>query len=155
MPVAFLQAQKQLILLKGETVVARYTEGEYFRCKLKNKERKEGKLIDLTNTQIITSNDTLLMASVESIKLRKRKINPTRGFGGLLLVGGLGYLFIGNLNALVLNNQTGADSQDQVVPLAISAMGASMLFLHKPYKKVKRHSLRAIDYTSRFYELRK
>jgi hypothetical protein len=67
-------AQKQIILLKRESVVARFTEGEYLRCKLKNKEKREGKILELTETQIITSNDTLWISSIESLNLKGRRI---------------------------------------------------------------------------------
>ena len=41
-------AQKQLLFLKRETVIARFSEGEYFTCILKNKKKKQGYILALT-----------------------------------------------------------------------------------------------------------
>ncbi|MFM8744668.1 MAG: hypothetical protein ACKODM_15255, partial [Cytophagales bacterium] len=35
-------AQKQLVFLHHESVIARFTEGEYFTCVLKNGQKKKG-----------------------------------------------------------------------------------------------------------------
>jgi hypothetical protein len=151
--VTALQAQKQLVLLKRESVVVRFTEGEYLRCKLKNKEKREGKIIELTETQIITSNDTLLMSSIESLNVKgKRKINATRGIGGLLFVGGLGYFAIDQINRLIVDGADDFDEKGAIISLSIAATGAAILFIKSPYKKVYGHTLKTIDYASRFYK---
>lgn len=149
-----LQAQKQLILVKRTSVVVRFTEGEYLRCKLKNKQKKEGKILELTDTQIITSNDTLSINSIESLNMKgKRKVNVTRGIGGLLFIGGLGYFAIDQINRLIVDGADDFDEKGAVISLSIAATGAAILFIKRPYKKVYGHTLKTIDYTSRFYEL--
>ena len=149
-----LKAQKQLILLKRESVVVRFTEGEYLRCKLKNKEKREGKILELTETQIITSNDTLWISSIESLNVKgKRKVNVTRGIGGLLFIGGLGYFAIDQINSLIVKGADDFDEKGAIVSLTIAATGAAILFIKSPYKKVYGHTLKTIDYTSRFYKL--
>jgi len=149
-----LEAQKQLILLKKESVVVRFTEGEYLRCKLKNKEKREGKIIELTETQIITSNDTLAISSIESLNVKgKRKINVTRGIGGLLFIGGLGYFAIDQINRLIVDGADDFDEKGAMISLSVAATGAAILFIKSPYKKVYGHTLKTIDYTSRFYRL--
>jgi len=147
-------AQKQLVLVKRENVVVRYTEGEYMRCKLKNKEKKEGKILELTDTHIITSNDTLSITSLESLNMKgKRKTNATRGIGGLLFIGGLGYFAIDQVNRLIVDGADDFDEKGAVVSLSIAATGAAILFIKRPYKKVYGHTLKTIDYTSRLYLL--
>jgi len=149
-----LQAQKQLVLVKRESVVIRFTEGEYLRCKLKNKQKKEGKILELTDTRIITTNDTLSISSIESLNVKgKRKVNATRGIGGLLFIGGLGYFAIDQINSLIVKGADGFDEKGAIVSLSIAATGAAILFIHSPYKKVYGHTLKTIDYTSRFYKL--
>lgn len=149
-----LYGQKQLVLVKRESVVVRFTEGEYMRCKLKNKQKKEGKILELTNTQVITSNDTLTISSIESFNLKgKRKIDVTRGIGGLLFIGGLGYFAIDQINRLVVDGAQDFDEKGAIISLSVAATGAAILFIKRPYKKVYGHSLKTIDYTSRFYEL--
>jgi len=149
-----VKAQKQLILLKRESVQVRFTEGEYLRCKLKNKQKKEGKILELTDTQIITSNDTLSISSIESLNVKgKRKISVTRGIGGLLFIGGLGYFAIDQVNRLIVKGAGDFDEHVAVVSLTMAATGAAILFIKSPYKKVYGHTLKTIDYTSRFYQL--
>jgi hypothetical protein len=152
--ISSLQAQEQLILLKRESVVVRFTEGEYLRCKLKNKEKREGKILELTETQIITSNDTLSMSSIESLNVKgKRKVNVTRGIGGLLFIGGLGYFAIDQINRLIVDGADDFDEKGVMISLSVAATGAAILFIKRPYKKVYGHTLKTIDYTSRFYRL--
>lgn len=149
-----VKAQKQLILLKRESVVVRFTEGEYLRCKLKNKAKKEGKIIELTDTHIITSNDTLAISAVESLNMKgKRKISVTSGLGGLLFVSGIGYFAIDQANRLIVKGAGDFDEGVAITSLALTATGAAILFIKSPYKKVYGHTLKTIDYTSRFYKL--
>ncbi len=149
-----LYGQKQLVLVKRESVVVRFTEGEYLRCKLKNKQKKEGKILELTDTHIITSNDTLSITSIESLSMKgKRKTNVTRGIGGLLFIGGLGYFAIDQVNRLIVDGADDFDEKGAIISLSVAATGAAILFIKRPYKKVYGHTLKTIDYTSRFYQL--
>ncbi len=152
--VGTLKAQKQLILVKRESVVVRFTEGQYLRCKLKNKQKKEGRIMELTDTHIITTNDTLTITSIESLNVKgKRKVNVTRGIGGLLFIGGLGYFAIDQINRLIVSGADDFDEKGAVISLSFAATGAAILFIKSPYKKVYGHTLKTIDYTSRFYKL--
>lgn len=149
-----LKAQKQLVLLKRESVVARFTEGEYLRCKLKNKEKREGKILALTETQIITTNDTLSISSIESLNMKgRRKVNVMSGIGGLLFVTGIGYMALDQLNSLIGRGAKGFDEQVALTSLALTSAGAALLFIRSPYKKVYGHTFKTIDYTSRYYKL--
>lgn len=152
--ISSLYGQKQLVLVKKEAVVVRYTEGEYMRCKLKNKQKKEGKILELTETHVITTNDTLAITSIESFNLKgKRKIDVTRGIGGLLFLGGLGYFAIDQINRLVVDGAQDFDEKGAIISLSVAATGAAILFIKRPYKKVYGHTLKTIDYTSRLYRL--
>jgi hypothetical protein len=145
-------AQKQLLLMKRERVVARFTEGEYFRCKLKNKEKKEGRILELTPAQIITSNDTLDFLAIESIKVKRQK-NMTSGYGigKLLLIMGVGFFAIDQANTLIVKGQSGVDEGVAYTSLALAASGAAFMFIRSPYKKVYGRTLKTVDYHSRFY----
>lgn len=149
-----VQAQKQLLMMKGEKVIARFTEGEYLKCKLKNKQKKEGRILELSDTHVITSNDTLAILSIESLNLKgRRHVDVTSGVGGLLFIAGIGYFAIDQLNNLVVAGQSGIDEQVAITSLVMTSAGAAILFLRSPYKKVYGHTLLTIDYTSRFYRL--
>ncbi len=134
--------------------MARFTEGEYLRCKLKNKEKREGRIIQLTPTLIITSNDTLSISSIESLNMKgRRKVSVTSGIGGLLFIGGIGYFGIDQINRLIVKGAQDFDERVALTSLTLTATGAAILFIRSPYKKVYGHTLKTIDYTSRFYRL--
>jgi hypothetical protein len=142
------QGQKQLVLMKRETVVARFTEGEYFRCRLKNKEKKEGRILELTPARIITSNDTLDILAIESIKMKPQKNKTT---GRLLLIMGVGYFAIDQANTLIVKGQKGVDEKVAYTSAILAATGAGLMYIRSPYKKVYGHTLKTVDNTSRFY----
>ena len=127
-------SQKQLVLVKRESVVLRFTEGEYLRCKLKNKQKKEGKILELTDTQVITTNDTLSITSIESLSMKgKRKTDVTRGVGGLLFIGGLGYFAIDQVNSLIVDGADDFDEKGAVISLSVAAVGAGILFIKRGF----------------------
>jgi hypothetical protein len=148
-----VSSQKQLILTKGEKVVARFTEGEYFRCKLKNKQKKEGRIVELNDLQMITSNDTLSITSIESIRLKSKRISFAQKVGQVLMISGIGYITLDRLNSLIMKGKQPLDKSVVVTSTALTASGAALVFIHSPYKKVYGHTLKTIDYTSRFYRL--
>lgn len=144
-------AQKQLIFLDRETVVARYTEGDYFRCKLKNGERKEGKIIALREFAIITTNDTLAFTQLGKVRFKPQKTSVTSGIGGALFVGGILYFTIDQVNTLFVDGQKGIDKGVVKASLMMTSIGAAMIFIKPKYRKVWKYRVRTIDYTSPFY----
>lgn len=150
----FLQqafAQKQLVFLKRETVVARYTEGDYFRCKLKNGEYREGRIIALREFAIITTNDTLAFSQLGKVRLKPQKTSVTSGIGGALFVGGILYFTIDQFNTLFVDGQKGIDSGVVKASLIMTSAGAALIFIKPKYRKAWKYRLRTIDYTSPFY----
>ncbi len=149
-----LQAQKQLILLKRQTVVARFSEGEYFSCQLKDKSKKEGRLLRLEDAFLVTSNDTILFETIYRINVKgKRKVDVTSGVGGLLFIGGIGYFAIDQVNSLLfIKSQQGLDKGVTITSLAMAGTGALILFTRSKYQKIRGLSFRTIDPNSRFYQ---
>ncbi|MFZ5970803.1 MAG: hypothetical protein ACOYXA_04350 [Bacteroidota bacterium] len=144
-------SQKQLIFLKREAVATRYEIGDYFRCKLKNGEYKEGKIIDLREFQVITTNDTLDFIRIGKVRLKHQPVNVTSGIGGALFVGGILYFTIDQFNTLFVDGQKGVDGDVVKSSLALTAVGAGMLFIKPKYRKTWKYRPRTIDYTSPFY----
>lgn len=149
-----LQAQKQFILLKRQSVVARFSEGEYIRLKLKNGSFREGRIMQLQDGLIITSNDTIPFISIGKINVKgHRKKDTQSSLGKLLLIAGVGYFAIDRVNTwFFVEGQSGLDEGVSITSAALAGTGALLLFAKSPYMKVRGLSMRTIDYTSRFYE---
>lgn len=145
-------AQKQLVFLSKGNVVARYVEGGYFKCVLKDHQHKEGVVVELNEFSMITSNDTIDFRSIAKIEIKEnRKINHRSGFGGLLFLGGLGFIAIDQLNGAFGYSPKGWDKSDQTA-LIIAGLGAAMLFIKPRYKKLRPGTvIRSVDYRSPYY----
>lgn len=145
--------QKQLVFLKNESVIARFTEGEYFKFKLKNKTIKEGYIMEVNEFSMITANvDTISFLSIDKVAGRRIKVRAG-ALGKALLYGGLGYIAIDQLNSLVGSTQSGFDDSDRNA-LILAGVGAGMIYIKPRYQKVGRGVvMRTIDYNSSYYKL--
>lgn len=148
------QAQKQFILMKRQTVVARFSEGEYIRLKLKNRSYREGRIMQLQDGLIITSNDTIPFISIDKINTKGRRVKDTQAsIGKLLMVAGIGYFAIDQVNTLFfIEGQSGIDEGVAITSAALAGTGVVLLLTRSRYLKVRGLSMRTIDYTSRFYK---
>ncbi len=146
-------AQKQLILLKRGTVIARFTEGENIKCMLKNKKIIEGVAIRFNDFSIQTFSDTILFESIEKINVKgRRNASTLNKLGNVLLIAGVGYFTIDQVNTIFfVDGQSGIDKNVAITSLSLVATGAALRFIRSPYQKVRGLSLRTIDQTSRYY----
>jgi len=149
-------SQKQLAILKNGHVVASFKEGEYLRYVLrKGHKHVEGHIIELDNFSMITSYDTVKFKDILKIDIRKHRGGPqwNSGVGGTLFLGGILFLGIGQLNAAIGIHSSSLSDQQLYIPLAISAVGAAMVFIRPRYKRINGiQYLQTIDYTSPFYQ---
>jgi len=145
-------AQKQVIFLSKGNVVARYAEGGYFKCVLKNHQHKEGVIVELNEFSMITSQDTIEFRSIAKMDIKEnRKINITKGIGGLLFIGGLGFIAVDQINGAFGYSPQGWDNSDQTA-LIIAGLGAAKLFIKPRYKKLRPGTvIRSVDYRSPYY----
>jgi hypothetical protein len=147
---SFCSAQKQVIFLQNNNVLARFTEGDRFKFKLKNRERKEGFIYELTDFSLITSGlDTISFLSIKKVRIKSQgKVNVSKGVGGLLFIGGLLYIAVDQANSLVGSTNSSFDSTDDTA-LALAGVGAAILFIKPRYKRVSLGVvIRTIDYRS-------
>jgi hypothetical protein len=148
-------AQKQVVFLQHGNVVARFTEGDRFKFYLKNHQMVEGYITELTDFSLITSGlDTISFLSIEKVNIKKQRGRKfTTKLGGVLLIGGVGYIAIDQLNVLIGSNQGGFNDGNQRA-LIVAGVGAALLLIKPKYKKVGRGvSVRTIDYKSPYYKL--
>ncbi len=149
-------SQKQLIVLKRGSVVAHFTEGQYFKCVLRKSHRHtEGHILELSDFSMITSSDTIKFQDIEKIDMRKQRasIGWSSGVGGFMFLGGLLYLGIDQLNAAIGIHSSDLTPAQLYPPVIISAVGAALVFIRPRYKHVGLgYYFRTVDYTSPFYQ---
>jgi len=150
---SFANAQKQLILLKRGTVIARFTEGETMKVVLKNKKIIEGVAIRFNDFSINTFNDTIPFESIEKINVKgRRNASTLNKVGTVLMIAGVGYFAIDQINTwFFVEGQSGIDENVAITSVSLVATGAALQFIRSPYQKVRGLSVRTIDSSSRYY----
>ena len=144
-------AQDQMVFLRHDQVIARFSTGDYVQVKLKNKTKIEGRIIEFTEFSMITSFDTVSVTKILHIKSKHQKRSFNRGIGGLLFIGGIVYMSVELLNATFGYNG-GVDPNVAKTSALLSSAGLVWILLHPRYTKVKPGTtIRVIDYKSRFY----
>jgi len=151
--VGIVTAQNQLIMMKRGTIVARFNEGDHIKCKLKNNKIAEGLAIRFNDYSIITLNDTILFSTIDKINVKgRRKASALNKLGSVLMIAGVGYFVIDEVNTLlIVKGQSGIDSGVVITSLSLTAVGAALRFIRSPYQKLRGLSLRTIDPSSRYY----
>jgi hypothetical protein len=146
-------AQKQLVFLRGDHVLLRFTEGDRFLFKLSNGKKVEGYITELRDFSLVTSAlDTIPFLKIRKVSLRgQRHSTFLKKFGALMLVGGLGYIAIDQANVWFGSNKSGFDESNQIA-LGVAGVGTLALLIKPKYRKVSRGiSIRTIDYKSHYY----
>jgi len=149
----FAHAQKQIILLKRGTVIARFTEGETIKVVLKNKKVIEGVAIRFNDFSINTFSDTIPFESIEKINVKgRRNASTLNKVGTVLMIAGVGYFAIDQINTwFFVEGQSGIDENVAITSVCLVATGAALRFIRSPYQKVRGLSMRTIDSSSRYY----
>lgn len=148
-------AQKQLVLIRNDRVVGRFTEGDYIYLVMKDGSKREGKIIELQEFSAITSNDTVAFNKIGKVgipKGQRRGVAPL--LGGLLLVTGTAFLGLELLNSATGHTASGGVDPSLVKTSAILiGVGGALVFIKPKYHKLDgRIFLRTIDYKSRWYK---
>ncbi|TXH26509.1 MAG: hypothetical protein E6Q96_07750 [Cyclobacteriaceae bacterium] len=145
--------QQQMVLLKRGDVVARFEQGDNIKCKLRNGKTKEGMAIRYTDTFILLRGDTIMFSDIYKIHAKgKRKADFRQKVGTVLLIGGVGYFAIDQINTLFfVKGQSGIDEGVAITSGSLVAAGAALTFLRSPYIKVRGLSIRMITPESRYY----
>ena len=132
--------------------MARYTEGGYFRCVLKNHQHKAGVIRELREFSMMIDADTIDFRSIAKLDIKEgRTVNVRSGFGGLLFIGGLGFIAIDQVNGLFGYTPQGWDKNDNTA-LVLVGVGATILFIKPRYQRVKPCVvMRTVDYRSPYY----
>lgn len=147
-------AQKQLVLLKNGKPVGRFTEGEYIRFIMKDGSPREGKIIELLEFSVITTNDTVQFIKIHKVgvpKGQRKGIAPL--FGGLLLAAGITYVSLDLINSALGYDPAGVDKSVVQASAVMIGVGSLLVFIQPKYRRVNNGTfLRTIDYKSKFYK---
>lgn len=147
-----LQAQNQLVLIKNDEVVIRFREGDDITYKRKGADHKiNGFIVDINDSTIITSNDTVATHQIERLMFTKG--NFMNVVGTLLVAGGSLLFVIDQFNTLVVNGEKPSlDSNVSRITLTSLAVGLPMMLIKKKSHRVGfRQRLKIVDKNSTFY----
>lgn len=150
----FGSAQNQLVLLKRGTVIARFNEGETMKFKMKDNSLQEGVVLQFTDVSVITLGDTIEFASIDKINVKgHRKPTTLNKVGTLLMIAGIGYFVIDQVNTLFfVEGQSGIDENVVKASVVLTAVGAGFRYIRCPYQKLRGISLRKVGPESRYYK---
>jgi len=151
-------AQKQLVLLKKQKIILQLEYGDDIAYKLKGSD-------DIVRSYVNNIYDTAVVAHKTIVPFHKidRLYFKNGSFmnvvGTLLVVGGVGYFAIDQLNEIVVQGEK-ASLNDNVTTASIAmvAAGLPMMLIKKKSQRMKRgYRLLAVDRDSPFYrqELKK
>lgn len=148
--------QRQLVVLKNETVLARYKVGDVISfAREQDKKILQQKILDLNDTLIMMNLDSVSYFHIKKLDIRGRK-SSTLGqrLGAYMIVAGV-ILPIAELVNTGLVQKQGA-SIDEGVAIASGVLlvgGAALVFIKKPYfKPGRKHRILIVKKGSAFYE---
>jgi hypothetical protein len=147
-----VQGQTQLVLLKRETVVARWEVGDLLEFKTKRGEKGLGRIGELHDFFLVTTAfDTVRYLDLAKVRVHRR-VDVTRGVGGALFMGGILYFLVDQFNAaFIIQNADPIDPAVVRASLTMVALGSALLFLKPRYQPTRGRLLRKIDSASPFY----
>ena len=133
-----LMAQRQLLVLRYSEVVARFSPGQTFEFKLKDKPGKVSTYIQgFSETEVFTHNDTVSIFEIGTIYFPQHEMHHT--IGKALLIGGIGGFLVDQFNNIVFyGNKPSLDGE--VNRISMTAIGTGL-----PLTQIKKSSQR-MDY---------
>lgn len=145
-------AQKQLLVLKGEDVLLRLYPGDEFKYKLKGSQTVRTTYVNnLFDEAVVTHNDTIPFHQIDRVYFRQRKFYNT--VGTFLVIFGGGLLAIDMINVHLVKTQgTPEDNNFTTMTLSSVAVGLPLMLLKKNSQKIHhRTRLMTVEKGSGFY----
>jgi len=150
--VQFAKAQKQLVLLKKEKVILRLNPGDEFIFSLKDtKDIQRSYINNLFDTAVMVHKTVMPFHKIDKIYFKRS--NFANVVGGLLVVGGVGYFLIDQINVVVVNGDR-ASLNDNVTTTSIAMVGVGlpMMLVKKKYQRIGgKYRLLTVKEGSPFY----
>lgn len=148
----FCYGQKQLLLLKGEKVMARFNPGDEFTISLKGSKTKIRSYVNnLFDTAVLVHRTLVPLHKIDKIYFKQSGV--VNLIGKFLVVGGVGYFLIDQFNVIVVDgNKASLNDNVTNTSVAMVAVGLPMLLIKKTAHRVRgRIKLMVVDERSPFY----
>ena len=150
--VAEAQAQKQLVLLKGEKVILRLNPGDEFVYRLKgSKIVRTSYVNNLSDTAVVVHRDVVPFHTIDRIYFEQAKFHNL--LGSALVTFGIGLFLVDQINVVLVHGESPSlDSWVSTVSVASIAVGLPLVLLRKKSQKMKfRYQLMTVEKGSAFY----
>lgn len=148
--------QRQIVVLKNETVLARYKVGDVISfAREGDKKILQEKILDLNDTLIMMNLDSVSYFRIKKLDIRGRK-SSTLGqrLGAYMMVAGIILPVAELVNTGIVQKQDA--SIDEGVAIASGVLlvgGAALVFIKKPYfRPGRKHRILIVEKGSVFYD---
>lgn len=134
-------AQQQVVVMKKDRVIHRYNVGDFLRYSTgKKKDFRRDQIVELTDTTIITRNDTIPYYKIRLIDMHQEAQSGVtlRQIGYYSIAAGVLLPLADLINVgLVQDKSYSFDRGVGITSGALIATGAVLLLISKPYMKVQ------------------
>ena len=148
-------AQHQFIVLKDQTVIARYQKGDIIRfARAKDKEILVQRILDLNDTLLMMNQDTVAYYRIQMLDIEGKQQNRfLKGLGFGMLAAGILLPGIDYFNSSVVQDQSKSINEGLLITSGgLIATGAALMLIKKKYfKPGRRNRIMIIDKRSPFY----
>jgi hypothetical protein len=147
-----VRAQKQLVLLKHQKVMMRFNPGDQFIISLKGeKEKIDSYVNNLFDTAVLLHQTIIPIHKIDKVYFRQSGLINL--IGKFLVVGGVAYFLIDQVNVVLVNGEeANLDDNVTTISAAMVAAGLPMVLIKKKSQKVKgKYRLMTVQRGSPFY----
>jgi hypothetical protein len=147
------RAQKQLVLLKKEKVVLRLYPGDDIVFKTAgSKHPRTSYVNNLSDTAVVIHNDTIAYHNIE--RLYYRQIKFYNVLGSLLVIGGVGFTLVDQVNEIIVQgNKPSLDQAVSRISIPSIVIGLPMMLIHKKSQRLNgKYHLLMVKPGSIFYK---
>jgi hypothetical protein len=148
-------AQQQFVILKNQTVIARYQRGDIIRfARAKDKEIVVQRILDLNDSLLMMNEDTVAYYRIQKLDIEGKQQNRLlKGLGFGLLAAGVLLPGIDYFNSTVVQDNSKSVSDGLLITSgALIGTGAALMLIKKKYfKPGRRNRMMMIDRRSPFY----
>lgn len=145
-------AQKQLVLLKREKVLLRLNYGDDFNYRLKgSKITRYSYVNNLYDTAVLAHDDVVPFHRIDKVYFTHSSFGNR--FGAFLVIGGVGYFLIDQINVIIVQGEEASIDENVAVTSAIM-VGAGlplMLIKKKSQRLGGKYRLLVVEEGSPFY----
>ncbi|MDV3310255.1 MAG: hypothetical protein LOY03_15720 [Cyclobacteriaceae bacterium] len=130
-------AQNQLLLLKDQDVLLRLNAGDQFAFRVKgSKEVRHTYINALSDTAVVTHRDTVPFRIIDRVYFRSETF--VHRLGLFLMIGGIGYFAVDQLNTVVVHGEDARLDEDvTTASLVMLAAGVPMRYIGRNSRKVR------------------